>query len=177
MLALPSHCGSAEDSIDFGSIGATHDIAEADLARQLQARAAAQQRQLPSRRQAARQQALAYMQRPPGVALPPAKESRELEVFPQHDAAASSWQGQLLFINADDAMQRQWFERELLPQADKLKVVLVQGSPPLWSERWQVPVYFDQHGFLSQRLGVVALPSLLRQRRGQLLLRQIAVPR
>ncbi len=184
LSAWPSHCGSTSASIDYGSIGALYPIAEPDIARQIRRRAevAAKPEQLAMRRQKAQRQALTYMQNPPGIQLPPAMANRQRPVLlakPQSQAnnvAAPAWRGRMVFINADDAAQRRWLEQNILSRADGLRVVLVQGSPSVWRQRWQLPVYFDQHGRLSEYLGVVALPSVLRQHQGRLLLEEFVLP-
>ena len=173
--------------MDLGSIGRTWKIIEPDLARRIQQRAAemAKPGWQKARRLRAQSQAVAYMRNPPGIELPAARVSKERQVaieVPAENKELFSWQGRLLFINADDVAQRRWFERKLLPgigdkPGNKLRVVLVQGEPATWSEHWQIAVYFDQRGQLSQKLGIEALPALLSWRQGQLLLQQVAVPR
>lgn len=44
-----------------------------------------------------------------------------------------------------------------------IKPILVGGSPMQLSKAWQRPVYFDQFGRISKRLGLTAVPALVSQ--------------
>jgi conjugal transfer pilus assembly protein TraW len=69
----------------------------------------------------------------------------------------------LVFIDGRQEGQIKWLEqqKELL---EKAKIILVAGSPFDLMETWQKQVYFDQGGVLTQKLGIQAVPALVRQR-------------
>lgn len=73
----------------------------------------------------------------------------------------------LLFVDGDAHMP--WV-REQLKQHPKAKVILVKGSPSNCSEILQHPVYFDQSGFLCQRLRLTQVPAKVTQVNDHLLI-------
>lgn len=79
---------------------------------------------------------------------------------------------ELVFIDGDDVDQKTWFfDRNQKPvisnQNNKIgeaKLILVKGSPLALSEELRVPVYFDQGGFLTKKLGIQYVPAVVSQR-------------
>jgi conjugal transfer pilus assembly protein TraW len=68
----------------------------------------------------------------------------------------------LLFFDGDDDAQVA-FAREKLKESS-LKLILVKGAPLTLSEHLKVPVYFDQAGLLTKKLGIDHVPALVVQK-------------
>ena len=69
----------------------------------------------------------------------------------------------LLFIDARDPLQLARARQLLDAHADRMKLILVGGSYLDLMRRWKRPVYFDQHGQLTERLGIRQVPALVTQ--------------
>jgi conjugal transfer pilus assembly protein TraW len=67
----------------------------------------------------------------------------------------------LLFFNGDDANQVT-FAKEKLKESP-LKLILTKGAPLELSEVLGIPVYFDQAGLLTKKLGIRHVPALVTQ--------------
>lgn len=94
----------------------------------------------------------------------------------------------LLFFDGDDPEQKNW-AKEQVEQAcvfdskandfnnscQKLKLILLKGTPLSLSEEWKVPVYFDQGGVLTQKLGIKHIPAVLTQEDLRLKIEEIDV--
>ncbi len=65
----------------------------------------------------------------------------------------------LVFFDGDDVQQREYVQQEL--KVENIKSVLVKGAPLALSEEWQVPVYFDQGGLLTKKLGIHHVPAFV----------------
>ena len=75
----------------------------------------------------------------------------------------------LLFFDGDDEDQKAWaFDQikktEISDQKGKsVKLILVKGAPLALSEDLAVPVYFDQGGLLTKKLGIKYTPAVVTQ--------------
>ncbi|MBP6952029.1 MAG: type-F conjugative transfer system protein TraW [Alphaproteobacteria bacterium] len=69
---------------------------------------------------------------------------------------------ELLFFDGDDEKQMA-FAREKLKERP-VKLILVKGAPLTLSEHLKVPVYFDQAGLLTKKLGIDHVPALVVQK-------------
>jgi len=80
----------------------------------------------------------------------------------------------LLFIDGEDTAQVAWlrYRLELEPRAVP---VLVAGSWLELGRRLQRPVYFDQQGFMTGRLGVKAVPSRVYQEERRIRIDEVAL--
>jgi len=67
----------------------------------------------------------------------------------------------LLFFDEDDVSQKAWAQKKL--QNEHVKLILVKGAPLSLSAEWKVPVYFDQGGILTKKLGIQHVPALVTQ--------------
>jgi conjugal transfer pilus assembly protein TraW len=67
----------------------------------------------------------------------------------------------LLFFDGDDRDQVA-FAKENLKESS-VKLILVKGAPLVLSEELKVPVYFDQSGLLTKKLGIHHVPALVTQ--------------
>jgi conjugal transfer pilus assembly protein TraW len=68
----------------------------------------------------------------------------------------------LFFDGRDDEQVKR--ARELLDRhRGAMKPVLTAGSWLALMRRWKQPVYFDQHGQITARLGITRVPALVTQ--------------
>lgn len=77
-----------------------------------------------------------------------------------------SFKKPLLFINGDDVKQVRW----AMSKMDKFKlskITLVKGSPLTLEERFGIPIYFDQYGTLTKRIGIKQVPAIVWQESGK----------
>lgn len=75
----------------------------------------------------------------------------------------------ILFIDGDDETQIAWAKK----QKNSAKWILVNGSPLELETHLQKPVYFDQHGFLTKKLGITQIPALVTQEEKALKIEEI----
>lgn len=69
----------------------------------------------------------------------------------------------LLFFDGTD-VQQVARARELIARYEgRVKPILVAGSYLALMQRWQLPVYFDQQGALTRKLGITHVPALVSQ--------------
>jgi conjugal transfer pilus assembly protein TraW len=69
---------------------------------------------------------------------------------------------ELLFFNGDDLEQKAWAIQKLQEKPLR-RLILIKGPPLSLSEELKVPMYFDQHGFLTKKLGIQHTPALVTQ--------------
>ncbi|OJW46280.1 MAG: type-F conjugative transfer system protein TraW [Alphaproteobacteria bacterium 41-28] len=79
----------------------------------------------------------------------------------------------LLFFDGDDLEQKEYAQQQFNIEKEKLKLILIKGAPLVLSEEWQVPVYFDQGGLLTKKLGIKHVPALVTQEGLQLRIEEI----
>ena len=70
---------------------------------------------------------------------------------------------QLLFIDARDAAQVGRAKTLVDERGGKVKVILTGGSYLDLMRRWKLPVFFDQQGTLTDKLGIRHVPALITQ--------------
>lgn len=70
---------------------------------------------------------------------------------------------QLLFIDARDPAQVGRAKQFLDERGGRLKVILTGGSYLDLMRRWKRPVFFDQEGSLTEKLGIRHVPALVSQ--------------
>lgn len=75
----------------------------------------------------------------------------------------------ILFFDGDDESQVAWAKK----QADNAKWVLVKGSSIELENLLRRPVYFDQHGSLTKKLGIKQVPARLSQQGKKLQVEEI----
>ena len=68
----------------------------------------------------------------------------------------------LLFIDGDDSIQITWVFR-MLKKHPLAKIILTNGAPLKIMEEIGLTVYFDQHGKITQKLGIVCVPAIVTQ--------------
>ena len=77
-----------------------------------------------------------------------------------------SFKKPLIFIDGDDANQVKW----AITKMDKFKlskITLVKGSPLELQEKLGIPIYFDQYGTLTKRIGIKQVPAIVMQENGR----------
>jgi len=95
----------------------------------------------------------------------------------------------LLFIDGDDVQQKAWAKEQTqkacnngdehkdslnsCPSGNIPKIILVKGAPLSLAEEWTMPVYFDQAGNLTKKLGIKHIPTLVTQEKRLLRIEEI----
>jgi conjugal transfer pilus assembly protein TraW len=80
----------------------------------------------------------------------------------------------LLFFDGSDERQVE-HARALIARYDgRVKPILVAGSYLALMKRWQTPVYYDQQGALTRKLGIAQVPALVSQQGSQLRIDELA---
>jgi len=69
----------------------------------------------------------------------------------------------LLFIDARDAAQIAHARKFLDERAGRVKLILTGGSYLDLMRRWKLPVFFDQQGSLTEKLGIRHVPAIVTQ--------------
>lgn len=77
----------------------------------------------------------------------------------------------LLFFDGDDKDQVTFVKEKL--KEGPLKLILIKGAPLALSEELKIPVYFDQGGLLTKKLGIHHVPALVLQEEKQLRIEEI----
>ncbi|MBY0281474.1 MAG: type-F conjugative transfer system protein TraW [Alphaproteobacteria bacterium] len=75
----------------------------------------------------------------------------------------------LLFIDGDDEAQVNWAKE----QEPNSQIILTSGSPFELMEKRDRPVYFDQEGVLTKKLGIFQVPAKVTQQGKHLLIEEI----
>lgn len=196
LFALVSSRAVAED---LGVVGKTYEIAETDLLTVIQAelKAMAADGRLAEAEQRLKARAEAFVKRPPGRDLPRATEDRVYYHDPSltteqdlldhrgrliHPAGTTinpldyvSLTTPLVFFDGDDKVQAEWVRALVGTAPDRYVVLMTQGAVIERMRDWQIRLYFDQHGRYSERLGIRALPAVVRQEGLRLRIDEIAL--
>lgn len=69
----------------------------------------------------------------------------------------------LIFIDGDDEKQIDLALKIRKEKQDKLKIILVKGSPLKIQRNHKIWIYFDQEGFITTKLGIKEVPALVEQ--------------
>lgn len=78
----------------------------------------------------------------------------------------------LLFIDGLDSKQIEWVRQQRQSFAN-VKVILIQGSPFKLSQKLLIPVYFDQQGLLTRKLGIRQVPARVTQKGDKLWIEEV----
>lgn len=169
---------------DFGVYGHTFEIQEPDLLKQLEGKLTAleQDGTLAHYNESLVKKAQQRLQRPesvqgitkatsareffydPSITVPYDLKDHQGKVFHSAGTRVNPLQFHslthfLVFINGDDPVQVAWVQANY----STAKIILVQGSPFDLMEQWDKPVYFDQGGKLTTKLGVKHVPAIVKQ--------------
>lgn len=187
LLWVAACCGAVHAE-DLGTLGPTYAIAEPhlleDIARRLQAKkASGEWDRLVSQQ---RDRAMSAVRQPMAVAgLSPTQAPRTFYFDPsvvldrnvldaqgrllfaagtrKNPLDVVSLSSPLLFFDGRDPRQRDQARQLIAHRGGPLTPVLVGGSYLELMQAWQQPVYFDQAGRLTGRLGITHVPALVSQ--------------
>lgn len=186
LAALIACCSAFAHAEDLGRIGQTRPIAERDLIEVFKARAQAKVNDgtWGKAMEGQRDKLKAYVARPIGKNMPRALQYSVRYFDPSIvvDQDIADAEGKILvakgtrvnpleyrdyprtlcFFNGDDAAQVEWAKQYCFDPL-KAKAILVNGPVLDLMEKFQVRLYFDQYGTLSQHFGIKAVPSVVRQ--------------
>ncbi|MCG1040529.1 MULTISPECIES: type-F conjugative transfer system protein TraW [Burkholderiaceae] len=79
----------------------------------------------------------------------------------------------LVFFDGRDTAQCEAVRKLVAQGSARLKPILVAGSWLDLTRAWKTQVFYDQHGSLTQRFGIKAVPSVIRQQGKMLLVEEI----
>lgn len=172
----------------LGVIGPVHEIDEPDLLATITAKleAADHSGEIRRRQLAARERIVRTLESPPAIErLTRTRKPRTFHFDPtltvtepivDRDGTVIAAPGtrlnpldtvslsrSLLFFDSRDTTQLALAERLRTEQGSRLKLILIGGAPLTLMRRWKQPVYFDQRGSLSERLGLRHVPALVSQ--------------
>ncbi|THF64935.1 type-F conjugative transfer system protein TraW [Pseudothauera nasutitermitis] len=83
----------------------------------------------------------------------------------------------LLFFDARDARQIAHAAALITDYGGRVKPILTGGSYLALMQTWRTPVYYDQFGLLTRRLGIRQVPALVSQEGLRLRIDELEVPR
>lgn len=71
----------------------------------------------------------------------------------------------LIFFDGDDKEQLAWVQEKFSKSIENnsIRLILVRGAPLKLSEDLNIPVYFDQGGILTKKLGIQHVPAVVSQ--------------
>ncbi|MFZ5507875.1 MAG: type-F conjugative transfer system protein TraW [Pseudomonadota bacterium] len=173
---------------DLGVIGPTYEISEPHLLQMIEQRLREKERSGELQRliEQARDRGTETVKHPPPVAgLHPTETARTFYVDPSFtlDRNILGPQGELLFaagtrknplevvslsrhllfFDARDPRQVGRVRQLMASYQGRVKPILVGGSYLELMKSWRIPIYYDQHGRLTRRLGISQVPALVSQ--------------
>ena len=89
-------------------------------------------------------------------------------------ATLPSWNPVWLFFNADDEPSLA-LAKELAEKTTHIKLILTGGDMKMAEEYFELPVYFDQGGLITQKLKIKNLPALVTREKLSLKITEIAL--
>ena len=180
--------GSCAWGVDLGSIGPTYPISEANLLEFIAQRLRDKQAsgELARLQDQARERGIQAVRQPQPVAgLRTTQQPRTFYFDPSFTldrnildpqghlmfAAGSrhnpldvvSLSRRLLFFDARDARQVKRARELIQRYQGQVKAILTAGSYLDLMKAWRTPVYYDQQGVLTRRLGIAQVPALVSQ--------------
>ena len=187
-------------AMDLGVIGPTYEISEPHLLQMIEQRLREKERsgELGRLEAQARERGIATVKNPPPVTGLRATEAVRTFYFdpsftldrnllgPQGEllfAAGTrknplevvSLSRHLLFFDARDPRQVGRARQLIARYQGRVKPILVGGSYLALMQSWHVPVYYDQQGLLTRRLGITQVPALVSQDGLRLRIDELAV--
>lgn len=182
---------------DFGVLGHSYEIIEQDIIEYIKAKLANQD--LEALNQKMQEKVKARLSRPEPVAgVTDAKENREYYYDPTfileedirdhkgqliyakgieiNPLSKMRFHNVLIFINGDNKEQIEYAFQQYKELQEKAKIILTRGSPTkLQKEHKDVLIYFDQFGSLTKKLGIEAVPALVKQDGLKLKINEVAI--
>ena len=197
LALLPTLAGAA----DLGTLGPTYGIAEPHLLNFIEQRLRDKERsgELQRLMQEAQSRGIDAVRQPrPVDGLRATQIARSFHVDPSFTLDRNITDGQgrllyaagtrrnpldvvslsrrLLFFDARDGRQLAR-ARELIARYEgQVKPILTGGSYLELMQAWRVPVYYDQQGTLTRRLGIEQVPALVSQEGPRLRIDELALP-
>ena len=187
-------------AMDLGVIGPTYEISEPHLLQMIEQRLREKERsgELGRLEAEARKRGIATVKNPPPVTgLRPTDTVRTFYFDPSFtlDRNIFGPQGELLFaagtrknplevvslsrhllfFDARDPRQVGRARQLIALYQGRVKPILVGGSYLDLMQSWHVPVYYDQQGLLTRRLGITQVPALVSQEGLRLRIDELAV--
>ena len=187
-------------AMDVGVIGPTYEISEPHLLQMIEQRLREKERsgELGRLEAQARERGIATVKNPPPVTgLQPTDTVRTFYFDPSFilDRNLLGPQGELLFaagtrknplevvslsrhllfFDARDPRQVGRARQLIALYQGRVKPILVGGSYLDLMQSWHVPVYYDQQGLLTRRLGITQVPALVSQDGLRLRIDELAV--
>ena len=171
-------------ALDLGVIGPSYEISEPHLLQMIEQRLRAKERsgELKRLEDQARERGIATVRNPPPVAgLHSTEMARTFYFDPSFtlDRNILGPRGELLFVagTRKNPLEVVPLSRHLLffdgrdarqvgrarQLIGRIKPILVGGSYLELMKSWRIPVYFDQQGLLTRRLGIAQVPALVSQ--------------
>ena len=175
-------------AVELGVIGPTYDISEPHLLQMIERRLRDMERsgELKRLEEHARSRGTETVKHPQQVAGPhPTETARTYYVDPSFtlDRNILGPQGELLFaagtrknplevvslsryllfFDARDPRQVGRARQLMASYRGRVKPILVGGSYLDLMKSWRIPIYYDQHGLLTRRLGIAQVPALVSQ--------------
>ena len=175
-------------AMDLGVIGPTYEISEPHLLQMIEQRLREKERsgELGRLEAEARKRGIATVKNPPPVpGLRPTDTMRTFYFDPSFtlDRNLLGPQGELLFaagtrknplevvslsrhllfFDARDPRQVGRARQLIALYQGRVKPILVGGSYLELMKSWRTPIYYDQHGLLTRRLGIAQVPALVSQ--------------
>ncbi|AEF88716.1 type-F conjugative transfer system protein TraW [Delftia sp. Cs1-4] len=200
--AVLAGLGPGAHATDLGILGPTYEIAEPHLLRMIEERLREKERsgELARIEQEARERGADAVRHPAPVAgLRTTAAPRTFYFDPTYtlDRNVLGAQGELLFaagtranpldivslsrhllfFDARDSRQVRRARELMAHYQGKLKPILTGGSYLDLMKSWRIPVYYDQQGLLTRRLGITQVPALVSQEGKRLRIDEIEVTR
>jgi conjugal transfer pilus assembly protein TraW len=179
---------------DYGVVGNTFEILEEDLLEVIEKRLKTLEAEgsLQEHQQKIAKQAQEKIKRPkpvegihhttktrsfiydPSITVPYALKDHKGKIFHGKGTKVNPLNYQsltkpLLFIDGDDQPQIEW----AIAQVPLALIILTRGSPFELMEKLDGPVYFDQEGTLTKKLGIFQVPAKVTQQDKHLLIEEI----
>lgn len=81
----------------------------------------------------------------------------------------------LIFFDGDDKEQVAWLQERFSEfiETNSVRLIIVRGAPLELAEKLGIPVYFDQSGILSKKLGISHVPAFVSQENLRLRIEEI----
>lgn len=187
-------------AMDLGIIGPTYEISEPHLLQMIERRLREKERSGELKRlqeQAQERSVIAVTNPPPIAGLHPTETVRTFYFDPtftldrnilgpkgellfaagtrKNPLDVMSLSRYLLFFDARDKRQVSRAKQLMALYQGKVKLILVGGSYIDLMKSWRLPVYYDQFGLLTRRLGITQVPALVSQEGLRLRIDELAV--
>lgn len=200
VLGLMLGAAGGARAMDLGVIGPTYEISEPHLLQMIEQRLREKERsgELGRLEAQARERGIATVKNPPPVTGLRATDTVRTFYFdpsfsldrnilgPQGEllfAAGTrknplevvSLSRHLLFFDARDPRQVGRARQLIALYQGRVKPILVGGSYLDLMQSWRLPVYYDQQGLLTRRLGITQVPALVSQEGLRLRIDELAV--